>query len=122
MADKVVDLVNNIDDQQEYLERNMQQLNIVVGAILGTHTELKIKKKSNGRTNYLEVIDDSDYREVCGIMKHAFKKVTIGDFSMWWKENGVTIDLHFFYEHIDGGSNGAEFCTISIENDFVKIW
>lgn len=122
MADKVVDLVNNIDDQQEYLERNMQQLNIVVGAILDIHTELKIKKKSNGRTNCLEVVDDRDYRKVCGIMKHAFKKVTIGDFGMRWKENGVIIELDFFYEHIDGGRNGAKFCTISIENDFVKIW
>lgn len=76
-------------------------------------------KESNGR--YISIVDDEDVKKYCGIMQHAFKKVTIGNFGLWWNENGATIDLHFFYEHIDGGSNGAEFCVIAIENDFVKI-
>lgn len=117
MTDKRVDLINNIDDQREYLERNLEQLNTVVGAILGIYTELRINQKNN----YLEVIDDRNLKEACGVMQHAFKKVTIGTFGIWWNENGVVIEFDFFYKHIDGGTNGGKFCTIAIENDFVRI-
>ena len=54
-------------------------------------------------------------------MAKAFKKVTIKNFGMWWKENGVIMDLQFSYEHNDGGTNGAKFCTIYIVDDLVTI-
>ena len=54
-------------------------------------------------------------------MAKAFKKVTIENFGMWWKENGVIMDLQFSYEHNDGGTNGVKFCTIGIEDGLVKI-
>ena len=54
-------------------------------------------------------------------MAKAYKKVIIENFGMWWNENGVAMNLQFSYEHIDGGTNGAKFCTISIIDDLVKI-
>ena len=54
-------------------------------------------------------------------MAKAFKEVAIENFGMWWQENGVVMDLQFSYEHINGGTNGAKFCTINIEDDLIKI-
>ena len=36
-------------------------------------------------------------------------------------EDGVCFELDFKYEHINGGSNGAQFCIIQIKNDLIKI-
>ena len=37
-----MNLKNDISEQKEYLEKNLEQLNTVVSAILGYKTELKI--------------------------------------------------------------------------------
>ena len=117
-----MDLKNNIEEQKAYLEKNLEQLNTVVSAILGYKTELKIIQDKNYRGEvYYKIIDNRNIREQCGAMAKAFKKVTIENFGMWWQDNGVVMDLQFNYEHIDGGSNGAKFCTISIVDDLVKI-
>ena len=117
-----MDLKNNIEEQEVYLVKNLEQLNTVVSAILGYKTELKIIQDENYRGKiHFRVADDRNIKEKCGAMAKAFKKVTISNFGMWWQENGVIMDLQFSYEHIDGGSNGAKFCTISIVDDLVKI-
>ena len=117
-----MDLKNNIEEQKAYLEKNLEQLNTVVSAILGYKTELKIIQDKNYRGEvYYKIIDDRNIKEQCGVMAKAYKKVTIENFGMWWKENGVVMNLQFSYEHIDGGTNGAKFCTISIVDDLVKI-
>ena len=114
-------LKDDIAEQREYLEKNLEQLNTVVSAILGYKTELFIKDIKSENTIYYKIIDDRNIKEKCGAMAKAFKKVTIENFGMWWKENGVIMDLQFSYEHNDGGTNGAKFCTIYIEDYLVKI-
>ena len=116
-----MDLKNNIEEQKAYLVKNLKQLNTVVSAILGYKTELKIKEINQENKTYFRVVDDRNIKEQCGIMAKAYKKVVIENFGMWWQENGVIMDLQFSYEHIDGGTNGAKFCTISIVDDLVKI-
>ena len=116
-----MDLKNNIEEQKVYLEKNLEQLNTVVSAILGYKTDLFITDIKSGNTIYYKIIDDRNIKEKCGAMAKAFKKVTIENFGMWWKENGVVMDLQFNYEHNDGGTNGAKFCTIYIEDNLVKI-
>ena len=116
-----MDLRNNIEEQKAYLEKNLEQLNTVVSAILGYKTYLFIKDIKSGNIIYYRIIDDRNIKEKCGAMAKAFKKVTIENFGMWWKENGVIMDLQFSYEHNDGGTNGAKFCTIYIEDNLVKI-
>ena len=108
--------------KKEYLEKNLEQLNTVVSAILGYKTELKIIQDKNYRGEvYFKISDNRNIREQCGAMAKAFKKVIIENFGMWWQDNGVVMDLQFNYEHIDGGTNGAKFCTIGIEDNLVKI-
>ena len=114
-------LKDDIAEQREYLEKNLEQLNTVVSAILGYKTDRFIKDIKSGNTIYYRIIDDRNIKEKCGAMAKAFKKVTIENFGMWWKENGVIMDLQFSYEHNDGGTNGAKFCTIYIEDGLVKI-
>lgn len=116
-----MDLKNNIEEQKAYLEKNLEQLNTVVSAILGYKTDLFIKEIKSGNKIYYKIIDDRNIKEQCGVMAKSFKKVAIENFGMWWQDNGVIMDLQFSYEHIDGGTNGAKFCTISIVDDLVRI-
>ena len=114
-------LKDDIAEQREYLEKNLEQLNTVVSAILGYKTDLFITDIKSGNTIYYKIIDDRNIKEKCGAMAKAFKKVTIENFGMWWQDNGVVMDLQFNYKLDDGGTNGVKFCTISIEDDLVKI-
>lgn len=118
-----MDLKNNVVEQREYLERNLEKVNVIVSAVLGTTVKLQIREHTNNYTKetYFELVDDYNFRDKCGIMAKAFTEVTIENFGMWWRDNGVCMDLQFEYKHIDGGSNGAKFCTIEIVDDFVKI-
>ena len=117
-----MDLRNNIEEQKAYLEKNLEQLNTVVSAILGYKTKLKIIQDKNycGEV-YFKISDNRNIREQCGAMAKAFKKVTIENFGMWWQDNGVVMDLQFNYELNDGGTNGVKFCTIGIVDDLIKI-
>lgn len=115
-------LKNNIEEQKEYLEKNLEQLNTVVSAILGYKTELKIIQDENYRGEvYYKIADNRNIKEQCGAMAKAFKKVIIENFGMWWQENGVVMDLQFSYELNYGGTNGVKFFTIGIEDNLVKI-
>lgn len=116
-----MNLKDDIAEQREYLEKNLEQLNTVVSAILGYRTQLKVKEIKQGNKTYFSITDERNIKEKCGVMTKAFSEVVIENFGMWWSENGVCMDLQFSYKHIDGGSNGAKFCTISIVNDLVTI-
>ena len=117
-----MDLRNNIEEQKAYLEKNLEQLNTVVSAILGYKTKLDIIQDANYRGEvYFKISDNRNIREQCGAMAKAFKKVIIENFGMWWQDNGVVMDLQFNYELNDGGTNGVKFCTIGIEDNLVKI-
>lgn len=115
-------LKNDIVEQKKYLEENLEQLNIVVSAILGYESELKITQDENYSGEvYYKISDNRNIKEQCGAMQKAFKKVIIENFGMWWQENGVVMDLQFSYELNGGGTNGVKFCTIGIVDDLVKI-
>ena len=117
-----MDLKNNIEEQKAYLEKNLEQLNIVISAILGYESELKITQDENYRGEvYYKISDNRNIKEQCGAMQKAFKKVIIENFGMWWQENGVVMDLQFSYELNGGGTNGVKFCRIGIEDGLVKI-
>ena len=117
-----MNLKDDIAEQREYLEKNLEQLNTVVSAILGYKTELKIIQDANYRGEvYYKISDNRNIKEQCGAMQKAFKKVIIENFGMWWQENGVVMDLQFSYELNGGGTNGVKFCTINIEDDLIKI-
>lgn len=117
-----MDLKNNATEQREYLERNLEQLNTVVSAVLGIKVELKIKEHTDYRNiTYFRLEDNDNFRDKCGIMAKAFKEVSIQSFGIWWNDDGVVIKFDFHYEHIDGGTNGAYFCTVDIIDNFVKI-
>ena len=112
-----MDLKNNIEEQKAYLVKNLGQLNTVASAILGYKTDLFIKEIKSGNKIYYKIIDDRNIKEQCGVMAKAYKKVTIENFGMWWKENGVCMNLQFSYELNEGGTNGVKFCAISIVDD-----
>lgn len=117
-----MDLKNNVDEQREYLKNNLENINIVASAVLGTKINLEVKEKANWqKITYFSLLDSRNRREECGIMKDAFKNVYIENFGMWWNEKGVIIDLHFKYEHIDCGSNGVSFCKIKVEDGLVSV-
>lgn len=115
-------LKDDIQEQKKYLEENLEQLNIVVSAILGFESELDIIQDSNYREEvYYKIADKRNIKEQCGVMTKAFKKVIIENFGMWWQENGVCMDLQFSYELNEGGTNGVKFCRIGIVDGLVKI-
>ena len=115
-------LKDDIAEQREYLEKNLEQLNTVVSAILGYKTELKIIQDKNYRGEvYYKIIDDRNIKDKCGAMAKAFKKVIIENFGMWWEENGVVMDLQFSYELNGGGTNSIKINKINIEDGLVKI-
>ena len=117
-----MNLKYDITEQKEYLEKNLEQLNTVVSAILGYKTKLDIIQDANYRGEvYFKISDNRNIREQCGAMTKAFKKVTISNFGMWWQDNGVVMDLQFNYELNDGGTNGVKFCTIGIVDSLVTI-
>ena len=71
-----MNLKDDIAEQKEYLEKNLEQLNIVVSAILGYKTKLDIIQDANYRGEvYYKIIDDRNIKEQCGAMAKAFKKV-----------------------------------------------
>ena len=111
-----MNLKDNIEEQKAYLEKNLEQLNTVVSAILGYKTELKVIEKKQGNSTYLAVNDDRNIKDKCGAMAKAFKEVTIENFYMWWSEDGVCIDFSFFCD-----AYCLKFCTLNIINDMVTI-
>lgn len=116
-----MDLKNNIDNQRKYLEDNLEQLNTVISAVIGIKTNLRIDEKTNYRKEtYFQIVDDRNIREQCGAMAAAFKEVTISG-QVFWFEEGVHIVFQFNYQHIDYGSNGAEFCRVNIVDNLVNI-
>lgn len=113
--------LNSIEEKKEFLQRNLDKINTVVGAYIGARVDLKVIEKQTWRETYLILEDNHNFADLCGIMNRAWKEVTIDTFNIWWYEEGCQLIMHFSYEHIDGGHNGAEFCRINVEDDFVTI-
>lgn len=111
----------NATEQREYLEKNLEQLNTVVSAILGYKTKLEIEEVTTKRGTYFKLVDRRNLKEKCGVMAKAFTNVYISSFNVHWNDKGVYISFDFLYEHINGDGNGAEFCEINIVDNLVSI-
>ena len=114
-------LRDNATEQREYLERNLEQLNTVISAILGYKTKLEIEEITNKKGTYFKLVDCRNLKEKCGVMAKAFTNVYISSFNVRWNDKGVYISFDFLYKHINGGGNGAEFCEINIVDNLVSI-
>ena len=110
-----------IEDKKEFLQRNLDKINTVVTAILGVRVNLKVVEKQTYRETYLKLEDTHNFAKCCGIMKLAWAEVYIETFNIWWTEDSAELDMHFSYEHIDGGHNGAYFGRIIVMDDFITI-
>ena len=117
-----MDLKNTLDAKRAYLKNNLENINIVISAILGIKINLKIEERRDYQKNtYFSLLDSKNRKAECGIMKTALKNVYIETGGMWWNEKGLIIDFEFRYDHINGGSNGMLFCSIKIEDNFVSV-
>ena len=117
-----MDLKYNVDDQRAYLKNNLENINIIISAILGIKINLKIEERKDYQKNtYFSLLDSKNRKAECGIMEAALKNVYIETSSMWWNEKGLIIDFSFKYDYINGASNGMSFCHIKIENNFVSV-
>lgn len=113
--------LKTIEEKKEFLQRNLDKINTVVTAYIGARVDLKIVERTTVREAYLKLEDNHNFVHCCGIMSRAWKEVRIETFNIWWIGDRCELDMHFSYEHIDGGHNGAEFCRINVEDDFVTI-
>lgn len=114
--------LKNIDEQREFLQRNLTRINKAVSDYLEVEVNLQIQEKKTYRNEtYFKLIDDNNFCNDCGIMSRAWKKVIIDTFNIWWTAEGAILDMHFRYEHIDGGHNGAHFCKVNVYDDYVGI-
>ena len=93
-----MNLKYNVDDQRAYLKNNLENINIVISAILGTKINLKIDEKLDYKKNtYFSLLDSKNRKAECGIMGAALKNVYIETGGMWWNEKGLIIDFSFKY-------------------------
>ena len=112
--------LKNIDEQREFLQRNLEKINIAVSDYLEIKVNLKIEEKKTYRNEtYFKLVDNNNFCNYCGIMSRAWKEVIIDTFNVWWYPEGAVLDMHFSYEHIDGGHNGARFCKVNVYDDYV---
>ena len=88
-------LRDNATEQREYLERNLEQLNTVISAILGYKTKIESEEVTNKRGTYFKLVDRRNLKEKCGVMAKAFTNVYISSFNVRWNDKGVYIDFDF---------------------------
>ena len=113
--------LKTIEQKKEFLQRNLDKINTVVTALIGARTDLKVVEKTVRDETYFKLEDNYNYARHCGVMRRAWREVNIETFNIWWNEDGCELVLHFSYEHIDGGHNGAEFGRLDVMDGFVTI-
>lgn len=107
------------DKKRKLLENNLSKINDFLSKKLEIKTNLQIIENTSYRNEtYFTMIDKTNIREMCGVMRYAFENVYISTFNIWFDDDleSATLDFHFCYEHIDGGENGAHFCMVIVEN------
>lgn len=113
--------LKSIDEQREFLKKHLDTINTVVTAYIGERVRLQIEEHTHYGRTYFVLRDNHNFAHCCGIMSKAWKEVYIDTFHVFWVPEGCQLVLHFSYEHINGGHNGAEFCRINVEDDFITI-
>ena len=113
---------NDIVAQRECLEKNIKKLNELLSLKLGikVHLQLEEKEEWHGRI-YYKLHDDTNLRDLCGVAKYAFETITIGSWGIYWHDDYVVINFHYFYTHPSGGSNGTELFSVLIKDDEITI-
>lgn len=120
-------LSENLVEQEKYLSENLGNINLVVSALIGCTVKLQVVNRTISKDKYILILEDTGsgceggFKSQCGIMKNAFKNVTISTSNIWWKENGCIFALDFKYELADYGRNGMTICRISCIDNFIKI-
>ena len=113
---------NDIVAQKEFLNKNIKGLNEILSLKLGIKVHLQLEEKKDWRgCVYYKLHDYTNLRDLCGVAKYAFKEITIGSWGIYWHDDYVTIDFHYYYTHPRGGSNGVELCDVLIEGDEITI-
>lgn len=113
--------LKTIEDKKEFLQRNLDKINTVVTAMIGANVRFEIVEKKTPWETYVGLEDKRNFAKYCGVMSRAWAEVHIDTFNIWWTEDGAELVLHFSYEHMNGGSNGAEFGRLIVMDDFVTI-
>lgn len=113
--------LKTIEGKREFLQRNLDKINMVVTAMIGVNVRFQIIEKKTPWETYLKLEDNRNFAKHCGIMSRAWAEVRVETFNIWWTEDSAELDLHFSYEHIDGGHNGAGFGRLIVMDDFVII-
>lgn len=122
MNTETKDLKNDYGCQKEFLNRNLQALDAIVGAVAGTHIKFQIIQEENTRGTYFKLYDPTNRASRCGVMSPAFKEVHIESFNLNFSSTGVYITIDCRYEEKDGGSNGVEICKLTIdEKDIIRL-
>ena len=125
MNDNIRTIKNHSGTQRIFLEKNLDKVNTVVGALLGIKTNLKIKESKSSGTIYFDYVDERNIKDYCGVMTNAFERVYITTFTLSFDgdelNNRVYLTFDFRYDHIGGGSNGATFLRMEIVNDVIRI-
>lgn len=113
---------NDVVAQREFLEKHIVGLNELLSKKLGIKVHLQLEeKKDYAKRTYYKLYDDTNLRDLCGVVKYAFKEITIGTWGIYWHDDYVVIDFHYFYTHPRGGSNGVELCDVLIKGDEITI-
>ena len=113
---------NDIVAQKEVLERNLVALNGLLSQKLKHKVYLKLEEKQDWTKKTIYKLNDNEnIRDLCGVIKYAFKEVIIGSWGIYWGDDDVVIDFHYFYTHPSGGRNGAELCSVWIKDDVITI-
>ena len=113
---------NDVIAQREFLERNLEGLDELLSQKLGIQVHLQLQEKTswNGKISY-KLYDDTNLRDLCGVVKYAFEEITIGTWGIYWNDDDVIINFYYFYTHPGGGSNGTDLCHVLIKDDTITI-
>ena len=108
--------------QKDFLERNLDGLNDLLSQKLGIQVKLNLEEKKDCRGRiYYNLHDYTNIRDLCGVAKFAFKEIIIGTWGIYWNEDYVVLNFHYFYTHPSGGSNGCELCSVVIRDEEMSI-
>ena len=125
MSDNIKTIKNSCEKQRKFLEKNLDKVNTIVGALLGIKTNLTIKESKSSGGIYFDYVDEKNIKDYCGVMANAFERVYITTFTVSFDgdelNNRVYLTFDFRYDHINGGSNGANFLKMEIVNDVIRI-
>ena len=113
---------NDVVAQKEFFNKNIKELNEMLSLKLGIKVHLQLEEKKDWRGSVYYILHDyTNLRDLCGVAKFAFEEITIGSWGIYWQEDYVVINFHYYYTHPSGGSNGTELCIVSISDDKITI-